>query len=81
MVPISINKFAQDFVKTNNGEKLEEVIIGLKDAVKRKKEGAKCPHCGQPIWAIGSFILGNGCFTCITGEADDSKDFEIDEVC
>jgi hypothetical protein len=33
-----------------------------------------------PIWAIGSAVVGNACFTCITGEADPSSDYEIDEV-
>ena len=30
------------------------------------------------IWAIGSAIGDfDGCFTCITGEGDDSGDYEI----
>ena len=81
MKPILITKFAQMYVDNNKGEKLNDVIARLKDAVKRKKDGAVCQHCGQPIWAAGSFVVGNGCFTCITGEADDSDDYEIDEVC
>ena len=28
----------------------------------------------------GSAVVGNACFTCITGEADASSDYEIDEV-
>ena len=32
--------------------------------------------CGAPIWAAGSAITGsNLCFTCTTGEADDSDLF------
>jgi len=35
--------------------------------------------CGAPIWAVGSAITGtNMCFTCTTGEADDSEDYEIE---
>lgn len=35
--------------------------------------------CGAPIWAAGSAITGiNMCFTCTTGEADDSEDYEIE---
>lgn len=36
--------------------------------------------CGASIWAAGSAITGmNRCFTCTTGEADDSEDYEIEE--
>ena len=35
--------------------------------------------CGAPIWAAGSAITGtNMCFTCTTGEAADSEDYEIE---
>ena len=30
---------------------------------------------------IGSAEAGNACFTCITGEADSSEDYEIAEAC
>ena len=34
---------------------------------------------GAPIWAAGSAITGsNLCFTCTTGEANDSDDYEIE---
>ena len=50
----------------------------LKETLKRKNEGACCQVCGQSIWAIGSAIGGfDGCFICITGESDDSDDYEI----
>ena len=35
--------------------------------------------CGAPIWAAGSAITGTKmCFSCTTGEADDSEDYEIE---
>jgi hypothetical protein len=37
-------------------------------------------RCGNPIWVIGSAVVGNACFTCITGEALPDDDFEIDEA-
>jgi len=50
----------------------------LKEALAAKKAGAKCPICGKPIWAAGSGITGDYmCFTCTTGEVDDSEDYEI----
>ena len=40
---------------------------------------SKCMICGAPIWAAGSAITGsNLCFTCTTGEANDSDDYEIE---
>jgi hypothetical protein len=82
MHPISIDRFAKMTVKDNPDENLADLKLRLEEAVERKKAGARCWQCGQPIWAIGSAIVGhNGCFTCITGEADHSDDYEIDEVC
>jgi hypothetical protein len=78
MIKISIKEYAKKHVKCNPKTNLKEVELGLKDAVKRKKSGAKCNVCGAPIWAIGSAVGGfDGCFTCITGEYDDSEDYEV----
>jgi hypothetical protein len=30
---------------------------------------------------IGSAVVGNACFTCITGEAMPDNEYEIDEAC
>lgn len=81
MIPISIDKFIRNYMKSNKGENEHQLRKSLNDAVKRKKDGAVCTICGQPIWAIGSSIAFEGCFSCITGESDDSEDYEIDEVC
>ena len=44
-----------------------------------KRNGARCMICGAPIWAAGSGVTGTYlCFTCTTGEADDSEDYEIE---
>lgn len=82
MQPISIDQFVQKYVQSNPEEKPADVKARLRDAVQRKKKGARCWQCGQPIWAIGTALVGHdACFTCITGEADHSEDYEIDEVC
>ncbi len=79
MVRITIDEFAKKFVETNSGVKLENVKSRLKDALRRKSEGGTCQICGSPIWAIGSALGGvEGCFACITGESDDSGDYEIE---
>ncbi|WP_047154310.1 hypothetical protein [Aneurinibacillus tyrosinisolvens] len=82
MIPTSIDKFVASYIKSNPKEKRQDIIIQLKAAVSAKQEGTLCSQCGQQIWAIGTAIAGwNACFTCLTGEADDSGDFEIDRVC
>ena len=48
--------------------------------MKRELGIAKCGLAGggQPIWAVGSTMCErNCCFTCITGESDDSGDFSV----
>ena len=79
MVPIKIEKFAKKYVEGNKGEKLEDVINRLRESLARKNAGVKCSVCKtEEIWAIGSALGGfEGCFTCITGESDDSEDYEV----
>ena len=80
--PISIDAYLQINKKNNPGEDTQSLRKTLAITVKDKQDGAACHQCGQPIWAIGTAVVGwNGCFTCITGEADNSEDYEIDSVC
>ncbi len=77
--PISFNKFADMVMRNNTGYNRKELVKTLKETLAAKKNGAKCMICGAPIWAAGSAITGSYmCFTCTTGEADDSEDYEID---
>jgi hypothetical protein len=78
-VPIRMEEFIKLYRKSNPGERPDEFISLLRRSVADARQGARC-HCGAPIWAIGSAVVGNACFTCITGEADPSSDYEIDEV-
>lgn len=77
---ISIERFADDVMRHNKGEyKRSQLIADLQAALEAKKNGVACMICGAPIWAAGSAITGiNMCFTCTTGEADDSEDYEIE---
>jgi hypothetical protein len=80
--PISIGDFLKAHKKNNPTEDIKAYRTALEQAVQAKKSGAVCSQCGSPIWAIGTATVGwNGCFTCITGEADSSEDYEIDSVC
>ena len=51
----------------------------LESALQDYKRGVKC-SCGNDIWVIGSAMVGNMCFTCITGESSPDTDYEIDEA-
>ena len=80
--PISIDEFVKDYKKNNPKENAAEMREALVRAVDAKRAGAVCSVCGQLIWAIGTATVGwDSCFTCITGEADGSENFEIDSVC
>lgn len=79
MQPISVEKFADMVMKTNKGYRKKELVKALRATLAAKKNGVRCTVCGAPIWAAGSAVTGNNlCFTCITGEADDSEDYEIE---
>ena len=79
-VPIRLGDYVRLFLKSNRGESAAAVTARLRSALEAYKAGERCA-CGEPIWVIGSAEAGNACFTCITGEADPSDDYEIDEAC
>ncbi|MDR2074191.1 MAG: hypothetical protein LBP36_02355 [Oscillospiraceae bacterium] len=82
-LPISIiDDFLKSYKENNPKEDTKNLPKILSETAKSKKDGAVCNQCGQPIWAIGTAIVGwDGCFTCISGEADNSEDYEIEGVC
>ena len=77
---IKLDKFVDKYIKSNQGASRKEITNELKTALGAYKSGIKC-DCGNPIWVIGSAVVGNGCFTCITGDAMPDDDYEIDEAC
>lgn len=80
MLKISIEEYSKKHAECNPGMDIGLFEIMLKETVKRKNSGVKCTICGAPIWALGSAAGGyDRCFTCITGESDDSKDYEVYE--
>jgi hypothetical protein len=79
---ISIDDFVESYTRDNPEDGNPDIREALAAAADAKRNGAKCHICGQSIWAVGTAIVGwNGCFTCISGEADNSDDYEIDGVC
>ncbi len=79
-VPIRLDKYVQLHMKSNPGVVAADITARLQSALEAYKTGRRC-YCGAPIWVIGSAEAGLSCFTCITGEADPSDDYEIAEAC
>ncbi|MCL2312392.1 MAG: hypothetical protein FWC41_07895 [Firmicutes bacterium] len=72
----------KSYKENNPKEDIKNLRKVLIETVQNKKDGVKCIQCGQSIWAVASAIVGwNGCFTCISGESNNSEDYEIEDVC
>ena len=78
-VPISLDKYVSIHLKSNHSDSEIELRQGLKRALSDYHSGVKC-SCGNDIWVIGSAIVGNSCFSCITGESTPNEDYEIDSA-
>jgi hypothetical protein len=78
-VPISIAKYIPLHIKSNPGEPREALEAALRESLTAAERG-ECCDCGEPIWALGSAIAGRACFTCITGQANPSDDYEITAI-
>ncbi len=47
----------------------------VKEYADRAKDNSKCEVCGMnPVWRMTGLEM---CFTCTTGEADASEDYEL----
>ena len=79
-VPISIDDYVRKHLRSNPGDREADVREHLREALNSYKAGERC-SCGAPIWVIGSAQVGSMCFTCITGEAFPTDDYEIAEAC
>lgn len=75
--PISLDEAVKKHVELNGGDPAK-IRAGFQAAIAKKKNGAKCLVCDQPVWAHGGCGM---CFSCTTGEADASDDYEFNEVC
>ena len=77
--PIGADEYIDLYLKANPDTSRSEIEKGLQLALSDHKRGVKC-QCGNPLWVVGSAVAGNGCFTCITGQAAPDDDYEIDEA-
>ena len=75
-VPITIEDYVERHLAANPGVDREDLVERLRYALASARAGERCA-CGNPIWVIGSAEAGLSCFTCITGEAVPSDDYEI----
>ena len=78
-VPISVEEYVTLHAADNPDEDAADLRARFRSCVAAALAGARC-RCGEPIWVIGSVFAGHVCFTCITGEAVPSRDYEIDEA-
>jgi hypothetical protein len=78
-VPISIAQYIPMHIKSNPQDQRAALEAALLESLEAAKRG-ECCDCGEPIWALGSAIAGRACFTCITGEAGPSDDYEITDI-
>ncbi len=49
----------------------------LSELIEASNLDEECDVCGRPIWKYGHGADTGLCFTCTTGEADDSDDYEL----
>jgi len=78
-IPISIDEYVKLHLKSNPTFNEVELKERLNQALNSYKNRSRC-SCGNDLWVIGSAVVGNGCFTCITGESMPTGDYEIDEA-
>jgi len=76
---ISTEDFLATYHKNNPKEELKKVRQELERALADYKDGITC-KCGNDIWVIGSAIVGNMCYTCITGEVFPDEDYELKDA-
>lgn len=73
---ISLDDFAERHLRANPEVGREDLKARLEFAIAAHRAGKRCSS-GAEIWIVGSADAGLSCFTCITGEAYPSNDYEI----
>jgi hypothetical protein len=68
-----MNNFAE-YITPEKAVKLGMRGFSLSELKEMAKDNSECEVCSLPVWRL----VGTGmCFTCTTGEADASDDFEL----
>lgn len=76
-ISISIEDYLDIHIKNNPGTDRATLKAKIEQAHFDFKNGVRC-KCGNDIWVAGSAVMGNQCFTCITGESDPKDNYEIE---
>ncbi len=75
--PISIDDYVKIHIKNNPDQEERDARKLIHAAFSDYLKGARC-SCGNDLWVIGSAFMGNGCYTCLTGESSPSDDYELE---
>ena len=75
-LPITIDEYIKKHVVSNPGVNPIELRARLENVLAAKRRGERC-DCGEEVWVLGSAEVGLMCFTCITGEATPTDDYEL----
>lgn len=75
-VRIELDDYVERHVQANPGSDRAEVRSRLEATLAATRAGARCA-CRAPIWVIGAAEVGHMCFTCSTGEATPTDDYEL----
>ncbi len=79
MTIISVKNFVKKTAEANPGTNAAKLTESCNAVLEDKRNGAVCQMCGGEIWAAGAAVTGTYlCFSCMTGEADGSGDYEIE---
>lgn len=79
-VPIELDAYVDLHLRSNPGVDRADLTNRLEATLAAAQDGTRC-SCGNPIWVIGAAEVGYNCFTCITGEARPTDDYELDDAC
>ena len=77
--PIPLDEYIEKHVQANPNVSRQDIKERLEFAIAEYRAGKRC-SCGGNIWIIGSAEVGLACFTCITGDAYPSDDYEIEVI-
>ena len=80
MIPIPVKEFVKQTVKVNPTKDAAYLTTACHKMLQLKHSGKTYMNCDTAhIWAASSAVTGiTMCFTCMTGDADDSEDYEIE---
>jgi hypothetical protein len=77
--PISKQEYVALHLMNNPSTNEAELRNNLDNTLTDFNNRIKC-SCGKDIWVIGSASLGNGCYSCLTGETLPTDNYELDSV-